>query len=159
MNEKNDPIVIKVLDEMDLCNHKDILIELLHDNYIINFPGYNDLDSFANSNYIDMVRYTADKSAIILGAYENNHLIGFLWGYRREFLHEKRIHIDHIIVYSLVRNKGIGTKLIHQLEAIAEKEGIQCIDLITSFSNENTIQFYKSKGFSLTRVQFEKKLG
>ncbi|MDF2588410.1 MAG: hypothetical protein K0S41_2251 [Anaerocolumna sp.] len=159
MKENNNPIVIKVLDEMDLCNHKDILIKLLLENYKLNFPDYKNLDRFANANYVDMVRFTADKSAIILGAYENNQFLGFIWGYRKEFLNEKRIHIDHIVVQSQSRGKGIGTKLINQLEDIAKKEGIQCIDLVTSLNNENTVQFYNSKGFSMTRVQFEKKLG
>lgn len=159
MNIAVNGIEIKFISESDLEKNKQILIELLEENYSINFPERNNLKEYAINSYKDMVRFNKDNSAILVGAYDSTKIVGFLWAYKREFLGEKRIHIGHIIVNSSVRARGIGTKLLDRLEMLACQEEIYKIELMATLENENTMKFYKSKNFNITRVQLEKKLG
>ncbi len=152
-------IVIRKVTNEDLIVNKDEIINLLIDNYQINFPDRNGLDIFAENNYANMIKYNLDNTAIIYGAFSEDTIIGFLWAYRKLFLGEKRIHIGHIIVGSHYRGNKIGSRLMNSLEIHAIEEQIYTIELMTTSSNIKTINFYKSKGFNISRVQFEKKLG
>lgn len=152
-------IEIKYIREIDLLVNKNVLISLLEDNYRINFPNINGLTKFAIAGYEDMIRFKRDKTAILIGAFKGERIIGFLWAYKRNMLGENRIHIGHIIVNNDVRSKGIGTKLLNYLESIAKEEGYKKIELITTIKNEKTLKFYKTNGFSAFRVQLEKELG
>jgi len=152
-------IEIKLISELDLEKNKQNLIELLVENYNINFPNRNDLREYALNNYKDMVRFKKDNSAILIGAFDDWRIVGFIWAYEREFLGEKRIHLGHIIVNSSIRAKGVGSSLLDKLEIITQQKEIYKIELMTSVDNENTMKFYKSKGFNIVRAQLEKKLG
>lgn len=152
-------VKIRYITEKDLIRYEDEIIELIEDNLNINFPNINKLTEFAISGYKDMIRFKRDNSAILIGAFEEDMIIGFLWAYVRNILGEIRIHIDHIIVDSKARSKGIGTKLLNNLENLSREKGIKKIELMTTLENESTMKFYNSKGFSTVRVQLEKKLG
>lgn len=151
-------IEIRMISGVDLEKNRNILIELLNENNEINFPDRSDLEKFAINNYQDMVRFNKDNSAILVGAYLNGTIVGFIWAYRRDFFGEKRIHITHIVVDSKIRGRGVGTKLMDTLEKLSIQEEIFKIDLMTTFTNENAMNFYKAKDFSIARVQLEKKL-
>lgn len=158
MDSPTSEIEIKMIIGVDLEKNRDILIELLNENNRINFPDRSDLEKFAINNYQDMVRFNKDNSAILIGAYLNGTIVGFIWAYRRDFFGEKRIHVGHIVVDSKMRGRGLGTKLMDSLEKLSIQEEIFKIDLMTTFTNETTMNFYKAKDFSITRVQLEKKL-
>lgn len=152
-------IDIRYISKDDLIKNKSILINLLEDNLKINFSNINNLTEFAIRGYKDMLRFKKDNSAILIGAFEGDTIVGFLWAYEREVLGEKRIHIGHIVVSSKVRSSGIGSKLVNEIEYLARKKGIKKIDLMTTVKNDKTMKFYKSNGFSIVRVQLEKELG
>lgn len=151
-------IEIRSLSENDILSNKQIIIALLIENYNINFPEKSDLKKYADNSYIDLIKFIEDKTAILIGAFKNDKLVGFLWAYRRDVLGDKRMHIDHIIVDSQNRSKGIGKELLNNLEKIAIRENIYIIDLMTTFNNIETMNFYKNNGYILKRVQFEKQL-
>lgn len=156
---ENRNIEVRLISVEDLIGNKDFLIDLLEDNLKINFPGMNNLTQYAINGYDDMLRFKKDDSAILIGAFNKERIIGFLWAYTREILGERRIHIGHIVVSSEVRSGGIGSKLLKLLEDYSIRENIKKIDLMTTFENEKTMEFYKAKGYSIVRVQLEKKLG
>ncbi|MBS4030271.1 MAG: GNAT family N-acetyltransferase [Clostridiales bacterium] len=152
-------IEIRLISETDLIRNKNILIHLLEDNLKNNFPNINNLTKFVVSGYEDMVRFKQNNSAILIGAFEEETIIGFLWAYKRDVLGEKRMHVGHIVVNSAVRSCGIGLKLLKKLEYLSRQECIKKLELMTTVKNESTIKFYTSYGFSIVRVQLEKELG
>lgn len=159
MGKIEDDIYIRLVNEIDLYNNSKEINELLEDNYVINFPKQKNFSEFVDLNFNDLKKYQKDGTAIIIGAYLNQKIIGILWAYRRKFLGEERLHISHIIVNSTFRGYGIGSRMIYYLEKYALKKGIIIIELLTSSENTNTIQFYNKNGFKITRIQFEKNLG
>jgi len=154
----NKSIEIRLISEDDLIRNKNVLINLLEDNIRINFPETGDLAELVNSSYNDMLRFLNDGSAILIGAFKGAAIVGFLWAYRREVFGEQRLHVGHIIVSSMERSGGIGTRLLNSLEVIAGEKGIRKLELMTTAANEKTMKFYKSNGFVTVRVQLEKEL-
>ena len=159
MEKNREDVNIGLVSEVELNENSKEIIELLNDNYLINFPNHDDFSSFAISNFNDMKKYINNGNALVVGAYLGKKIIGFLWAYRRIFLGEERLHISHIVVNGEFRGSGIGTRLIDSIEQYALKNEIKIIELLTTSNNERTIEFYNKHGFSVTRVQFEKILG
>jgi ribosomal protein S18 acetylase RimI-like enzyme len=156
---ENRKIEVRFISVEDLIENKDFLIDLLEDNLTTNFLNMGNLTKYAMNGYDDMLRFKKDDSAILIGAFDKEKIIGFLWAYTREILGVRRVHIGHIVVNSEVRSGGIGSKLLKCLEDYSIRENIKKIDLMTTFENENTMKFYKANGFSIVRVQLEKELG
>lgn len=102
--------------------------------------------------YHNMLTYIKDCSAIIIGAFENEQLIGFIWLYERKINTERRYHINYFIVDSEIRNKGIGKKLINKAYEIAKQNNIKKIELIVTKANENALSFYEKQDFKTERV-------
>jgi len=115
---------IQPIELNDLYDYKKVILDLLYENYSVNFPDRSELEKYALKSYKDMVKFCEDKSAIIFGAYEDGTIVGFLWAYSREFLGENRIHLGHIVVNSIYRGKGIGTLMIDSLEKYAIQKKI-----------------------------------
>ncbi|CAM5185069.1 hypothetical protein UACE39S_01446 [Ureibacillus acetophenoni] len=156
----NEELVIKFISQRNLTNNKTNIIELLKDNYRLNFPNIDDLENYASNGYDDMVRFNNDNSAILIGAFDGEDIVvGLLWAYKRVIFKEVRLHIGHIVVSSKLRSSGIGSKLLEQLENFAKNESINKIELMASIDNENTMKFYNKKGYSIVRVQLEKEIG
>ncbi|AQU80224.1 GNAT family N-acetyltransferase [Planococcus faecalis] len=159
MKLSNKDIEIRLMNTKDLSDNKNVIIELLEDNMKLNFPTLRQFTDYAIKGFSDMVKYKKNDTAILVGAFNENGLVGFIWAHKRELFGEKRLHIGHIIVNTQIRSKGVGSRLISFLENFSESENIMKIELNTTISNENTMKFYKSKGYSTVRVQFEKELG
>ena len=156
MEPKN--LIFRHIDGTDIINNKANLTGLILDNLMINFPGFPSLSDYAADTYEDIKRFQKDNSAILIGAFDKDMLIGFLWAYKRNVFGKQRIHLSHIVINSEFRSHGIGSKLLHTLEDLAKSEGIKKIELLTTLQNTNTVEFYKAKGYQMTRVQFEKEL-
>jgi ribosomal protein S18 acetylase RimI-like enzyme len=152
-------IEIRFILNEDLIINKSILLYLLEENLRINFPNIKNLTELAKRGYENILRFQSDGSAILIGAFKGETIIGFLWAYQREVLGEQRLHIDHIIVDSKDRSCGIGTRLLNTLEGIANEKGLKKIELMTTVANEKTMKFYNLNGFVTVRVQLEKELG
>lgn len=155
---KNMKIDVRFINEEDLNRDKENLIELLEDNIKINLPNIINFTKYAIENYEDMLRFKKNDSAILIGAFYNEKIVGFIWAHKREVYGDSRLHIGHIVVNSKVRSGGIGTKLLNYLENYSIRENIKKIDLMATLANENTMKFYKANGFSIVRVQLEKEL-
>ena len=156
MNDLAAKIGIRVIDNADLIDNKYAILSLLEDNYKINFSGIKNFTEVVTNNYNDMVRFNKDGSAILIGAYSNGTIVGFLWAHRNVFLGERRVHLAHIVVKSNFRRNSVGTQLLHELEKISQFEEINKIELMASIENEQTIEFYKSMNYRVSRVQLEK---
>ena len=97
-------------------------------------------------NYTDNPKMLEDayvNSLRILGAYENENLIGIIRvvgdGYSVVF-------IQDILVYPEYQRQGIGTALLNQI--LQDYKHVYQKHLLTE-NTEKTIQFYKSLGFTM----------
>ncbi len=108
--------------------------------------------------YNNMITFTKDKSAIILGAYDNEVLMGFLWAYRRTINSQKRYHINYFVVSSEKRSMGIGRGMFQELLNIGKNESIEAVELMVTATNEKARKFYNQCGFDIERVSLCKRL-
>jgi ribosomal protein S18 acetylase RimI-like enzyme len=102
--------------------------------------------------------YIKQGNATVLGAFENESLVGFLWLYKHDFYGEPRVHINHIAVSKQFRGKGIGKRLIQEAESLAKYDGIGAIDLFVSEINVRAMNVYDAIGFKTERRYMSKKL-
>ena len=75
------------------------------------------------------------------------------------FLGQKVALLEDMVVVPAWRGMGLGTKLIDHALDFASREGFGRITLLTDAGNEAAQQFYRSKGFSRSKmVVFRKQL-
>lgn len=153
-----DDIDIRRVTLEEIKKNKKFIINLLEDNYKLNFPGLYNSYKFAVDSFNDMLNFSENNTAIIIAAFKDNIIVGFVWAYKRDFLDERKIHINHIVIDTEFRGNGIGTKLINAIEIICRDCDVKKIELITTLSNKKTIEFYNSNGFLPTRIYLEKEL-
>ncbi len=159
MNSTINEISIRFVNEEDLLNNKDNIIYLLNQNYEINLPDMPNAWVVSSENYENMILYLKKNMAIIIGAFYNDTIVGFLWAYEKIFLNVKRYHLGHIIINENYRKKSIGRKLIAELEKSAEENSVDTIELMATPQNTDTMLFYETLGFKIERVQLHKKTG
>ncbi len=81
-----------------------------------------------------------------------NEIIGYTYGEQTKgggFL------ISHLVVDKDYRGKGIGTKLIKELEKRAKKRGSSWIFLYGPTFDEQTIKFYEKRGYNKGKSYYE----
>ena len=147
-------------------NNNDIRqYQVLLNKYIVQLISHDNknISNKANQIYNNMLKYTQDGSAIILGALNDNILLGFIWAYK---INNNTIHINYFCVNSDNRNSGIGTLLLKEIEkeAIKYSKEINAIELLVNKTNKSAIEFYKKNGFSQSnlvneKIKFIKKIG
>jgi len=57
-----------------------------------------------------------------------------------------------ISLNSLVEGKGIGTRLINEVEDVARTNGCEVLKVTTTNDNLHALEFYQKRGFVLSRV-------
>lgn len=105
--------------------------------------------------YNNMKNFIEDGSAIIIGAFEKNEIIGFIWTYE---IREKTYHINYFAVDKNKRCFGIGQQLLDRLYEIAKKNKIDLIELLVESNNYKAIKKYESNYFEKKYIKMEKKL-
>lgn len=105
--------------------------------------------------YDNMLKYTQDETAIILGALNDNTLLGFIWAYKTNNV---TAHINYFCVDSNNRNCGIGTLLLKEIEEeiIKNFTEIGQIELLVYRTNKSAINFYEKNGYSQNDLIGEK---
>ena len=126
--------------------------QVLKANYIDN------TDKRIEGIYNNMLEYINDGSAFIVGAFQKEEMVGFIWAYERNLNNKKRYHINYFIVNEENRKQGIGKKLIDEIYKIAKKNNIEEIELIVTERNSGAVQFYNKEDFKVERITLCKKL-
>jgi ribosomal protein S18 acetylase RimI-like enzyme len=152
-------LIINELQSGDLRKYNSRLLELLIDNYMMNFQLTVKQANLLCSNKLKLLaEYIEQGSAILIAAIDRSELIGFMWLYKHDYFGEKRLHINQIIVDANFRGKGIGKQLILEAEKNALEEGIKTIDLFVSEINSGAFDLYDKLGFETERRYMKKKL-
>lgn len=149
-------IKIRKMDTNLVINNFERIIELrnlIDSNHSLN---NNDINRKKISELVD---YISEDKAIVFGAFDDNLLIGFIWGYPRIFFLEKRIFINALIVDAQYKGNGIGKLLVNKLmEYCKNEKGYYSFDVMTNPNNINALGFYKHLGFIEEKIQLKMNL-
>lgn len=78
---------------------------------------------------------------------------GELIGYSMSNIGKEGFHVTNIAISQEHQRKGIGSKLMHMLEAIARECGCNRAYLEVRITNKAAIQMYKRLGYKIAHVQ------
>lgn len=101
------------------------------------------------SNLKNKIKNSIDKSDFLLGAFDNNQIIGYISaekGTYKRIQHKAYITIGILEEYT---NKGIGTEFFILLDIWAKQQNIKRLELTVETENLNAIKLYKKSGFSI----------
>lgn len=145
-------IEYKVLTPKDIETYVEditcLMETVLHDNITQNYPS-----DLAWQYVQKMPGFIQDGSAIIVGGFLEDRLVGFSWAYEMNIFGEKRLHIDMIGVDSSFRRKGIAHNLVQEQIQEAGKRKIRIIEAMVTRKNENSYNWFHSIGFEDERVK------
>lgn len=113
-------------------------------------------DDLINSKIDRAVGFINDGKAYVFGAFAENIMVGFLWGYPVEGPFETVFHIAYLAVDERERKKGIGKALISTAEAYAKELHFNHVELIVDAGNYNALGFYEHAGYKPDRYFMRK---
>lgn len=149
-------IKIQLIDKITAENNKETIISYL--GQVLNMNCIPNKEDDIKKIYNNMINYIEDGSAIIIGAFEEKKLTGFIWAYKVLVNNETRFHINYFIVNEKNRNSGIGKKLMDEICVIAKENNIKKIELMVTTKNEGAINFYKKQNFEVERIKLCKEI-
>lgn len=106
----------------------------------------------------DMINYIEDDKADVFCAYNDDNIIGLIWGFPFKFRDEQRFHIKAMVVDPVYRKRGLSQLLLSKIEEAARKRSINVIDTYVDWSNKKAIGAYEKFGLSFDRVLVRKKI-
>ena len=148
-------ITYKLMKSHDILANQESLVDMLNktlvDNISQNFP-----EDLAKKYVNSMPAYIEDGSAIIIGAFDEEKMVGFLWGYEVDVFGEKRVHNAENHVIEEYRGHGIAKKMLECLEEEAKKRNIFILEAMCTVSNKNAYEYHIYNGYEVERVKFRK---
>mgnify|MGYP002561592077 CR=1 FL=1 len=115
-------------------------------------------DVLIHSKIDKLVEFINDGKAYVFGAFVEDVMIGFLWGYPVKGPFETVFHIAYIAVAEQGREKGTGSKLVSVAEKHARTHGIHHVELIVGVDNHNALEFYTVMGYGQDRCIMRKRI-
>ena len=96
--------------------------------------------------------FLSNRSNYLIVAELNGHLAGFLLAYALQRLKQVsyKMFIYEIEVLETQRRRGVGSALIAFVREIVRTERMISAFVLTSYSNEVAVEFYKSTGGKVT---------
>ena len=105
-----------------------------------------------------MPGYIEDNSAVIIGAFDNEKLVGFIWGYIIQIFEETRLHSYMGAVHPHYRGYHIAKRLMEQQFEEARKREIFIIEAMVTKENQAAYNWHLKTGFREERVKMRKVL-
>lgn len=81
-----------------------------------------------------------------IGLYDESEMVGLAMGCFKQYDDLLLYYLDEILVFKEYQNKGLGTKILQELELLVKERGAEKIDLSTTYE-ENHQRFYSRLGF------------
>jgi len=130
-------------EEMLACHH--VILEMYPSLDIIDYR--RQLEEMLPHNYFQIGAFDGDECIGMSGAWIGNKL----WC-------GKYLEVDHIIVSSECRSKGVGGLLLEFLKAIAQEENCGSLGLDSFTHNHQSHKFFFKNGFEIKGYHFVKVL-
>ena len=107
-----------------------------------------------------LMHYINNPDYYLLVAEEAGQTIGMVGFSIKYYLHREKpvLYIGSMAVKEAYRSRGIGKKLMEQVEVIAVKRGCNSIQLNSNKRRIRAHQFYRSLGFEEVSFKYEKVL-
>lgn len=150
-------IQIKQITPSKAKSNKDRIITFIYESVTMcSFQEeYNEMQ--AEEKYEELYKYIQQEKAIVLGAFDNEQMVGFLWAYGYPFREDtNRLYISIVHVEEEYRNQHIGEKMLKQIERIATEKKYDAIFLHAEAKNEKACRFYERMDYVKERIQFVK---
>lgn len=148
-------MIFKKCDESDIRNNQQAFSDLFISVYHVNFPDGEFTNNFGYERVQDILGYIEDKSAIVYGAFEDDRLAGFIWGYTRRISEEIRIHVPVLVVNKQHQRKGVARRLMEMMKSYCHDNSIFTIEVMVSSTNNDALEYYEKVGFKETRKLLE----
>lgn len=149
----------KVLKCEDLEVYGREILELLIDVYKTNFDFPREkCVSICKEKLEKLYTYIKDGSAIIVGFFIDEQLLGIIWLYKKEVYNELYLHVNQLVVKSEYRGKGIGKELILEAEKLAKLFNAKYLELYVIEENKSALGLYNNMGFETKKRYMIKKL-
>ena len=143
-------IAEKYIDDIAYFIYESVKMSAFEDSYCI-----DDAQQKANELRV----YLKKDKAIVLGAFHESDLVGFLWAYEYPFREDQnRLYVSVLHVKAEYRNKHIGQYLLDEIESIARKNEYTSVFLHAEAENIGAVRFYGRMNYQSERIQFVKKL-
>lgn len=147
-------ILYRKIKEDDIYTSKKEILEL----FKLLFEEDKKREKISEMYYENMSKFCKDGSAILLGAFYKNVLVGFHWAYEINWGGQKRIHSYFIAVKKSYQNMSVGTKLQKMMERIAISRKIYIIDTNCEKENKQSYRYHLKQGFEVESYRMIKKL-
>ncbi|MCR1952629.1 MULTISPECIES: GNAT family N-acetyltransferase [Clostridium] len=135
-----------------MINIRTISISDYRDIYLLNKElGY----LYPEERVREKIKYIIEnKKDIILVAYIDNNIIGYIHGSEYELLYsDSLINILGFVVRESYRKNGVGKALIDKLEEVARENKYSGIRLVSGIDRENAHRFYERNGYIYRKEQ------
>lgn len=150
---------IKTLQHDEFTENLATIQRLLKVLYINNFKISEELcNNIITTKVIELEGYVKSGKGILIGAFINELLVGFIWIYKHDFFGETRLHINQIVVEEDFRGRGIAKELLTEAERLAFELDIHILDLFVSEENYVALKMYEDLGYITERKYLKKKL-
>lgn len=150
-------IEIRLLNEEDINKYKNNLIRFM--KMVLTENINQTIPEELPIKYVnDMEAFIKDGSAIILGAFDADKLIGFHWGYEVKNINERRVHSYLNAIEYDYRGQKIGSRFFRMLEEEALKRDIHIIEAMCTYSNKVAVDYHLHNGFEIERLKVKKVL-
>lgn len=150
---------IKTLQHDDFIRNITTLKKLLMSSYESNFNISKELCSITVESKIEELgQYVKLQKATLLGAFNEDTLVGFVWCYIHDYFDEERLHINQIIIDRDFRGQGIAKKLLTQTEIYASEFNIKTIDLFVTEENIAAVKLYEDLEYETERRYLKKNI-
>ncbi len=148
-------IIYRNLTVDDVRDNRRELIELmeitLRDNITQKYPDT------LSKEYVDKIPgYIEDNTAIVIGAFAGDLMVGFIWGYVTHIFDETRVHSYMGAVNPDYRGNGIAKRLMELQFEEAKKRGIYQVEAMVTASNEAAHKWHLKTGFVDDRIKMLK---
>lgn len=151
---------------MNNIKYKFLTVDDINRNYnylldLLNMIFKENISQDFNDNLVEIYikslpQYINDGSAIVIGAFDNNQLIGFHWCYYLDVFGERRVHSYFVGINSKYQGKGIASKMLREIENIAKSNGVFIIESMVTYNNKNALAFHQNKGFEIERLKMKR---
>ena len=151
---------IKKLFANDLSIYKERLIQ--YTSKIDEEGNFEILQAFRLAIELNEGLETSIKhgGAIVFIAVEDDEIIGFAWAYNQPYRDDKkRLYVKIIHVQLEFRDRGIGHKLINNIERDAKELGHASVYLHLRAMDKNVYKFFNNMGYHKERIQLAKRIG
>ena len=154
----DEEVCVRKLEVPDIKRFRERIYRFIQIDFVATY-GNEASDEVAYSKIDGLEKYIVEGKAHPYGAFLNDEMVGFLWGYIVSSPFEKIFHVAYIATDPDHRKKGIGNALLKKTEDdVLDSKEASSIELIVGSENERAILFYENNDYKKDRYIYRKEI-